>query len=432
MTSGDFHSVPIDQITVPPRHRKKMGDIPKLAKSIRRLGYLINPITITDDYVLHAGERRLRACKLLGWTHIPCHFVRELNERQLKRIELEENIKREDMEWQAECTWLVEFHELCCADEPGWNQEKTAEDIGERQQWVSERLLVHDESKFIPDIWNEPNFSAALRRAEVNRENRTKAIRQAAAEAVDELFGITPKHEAEKPEEDKGIIIADFCKWAKTYSGSKFNFIHCDFPYGRDTDKRNQGNAIRALGGYDDSRETNLTLLKALCDNLDRICADSAHIMFWFSMHYYADTVNCLSKHFKVDPLPLVWVKQPGQGLVPDPMRRPRQIYETCLFGSRGDRKILTPVANAYVGPTDGADHPSAKPKDMLRHFFRMFVGQYSRVLDPTCGSGTALRAAESLRAAYVLGIEIKKDYADRAIIGLEESRQTPAPDMRH
>jgi DNA modification methylase len=63
----------------------------------------------------------------------------------------------------------------------------------------------------------------------------------------------------------------------------------------------------------------------------------------------------------------------------------------------------------------------------MLHHFFRMFVGPYSRVLDPTCGSGAALRAAESLGAAHILGLEIDKKFADDAAIALKESRQTPA-----
>jgi ParB family chromosome partitioning protein len=98
MTSGDFHSVFIDQITVLPRHRKKMGSIEELAQSIASLGVLLQPIVITRDNVLRAGERRLRACKSLGWTHIPCHYIDELDEVKLKRIELEENIKRKGME----------------------------------------------------------------------------------------------------------------------------------------------------------------------------------------------------------------------------------------------------------------------------------------------------------------------------------------------
>jgi DNA modification methylase len=97
-------------------------------------------------------------------------------------------------------------------------------------------------------------------------------------------------------------------------------------------------------------------------------------------------------------------------------MHGPRRIYETCLFGRRGDRVTAASVENAYVGGIDrSAGHPSVKSEDMLRHFFRMFVDENSKVLDPTCGSGTALRAAKSLRATYVLGIEKDEDFAERA-----------------
>src|SRR6516164_7277947 len=134
--------------------------------------------------------------------------------------------------------------------------------------------------------------------------------------------------------------------------------------------------------------------------------------------------LESLSKHFDIDPFPLVWMKVPSAGLVPDPKRKTRRIYETCFYGSRGDHKILTPVANAYAGPIDGSGHPSAKPEKMLRHFFEMFVDETTRMLDPTCGSGTSLCAAESLHAAHIQGIELSKDYAERAASALDEARR--------
>jgi DNA modification methylase len=121
-------------------------------------------------------------------------------------------------------------------------------------------------------------------------------------------------------------------------------------------------------------------------------------------------------------------MKSDGAGILSDPARGPRRIYETCLFGSRGDRKITSAVANAYAASTDRSiDHLSPKPEPVLRHFFRMFIDKSSVVLDPTCGSGTALRAAEALEAAHVLGIEINKDFVERATIALEKARQKRA-----
>src|SRR5262249_24354964 len=72
-----------NQITVPPRHRRDMGDIGKLAESIDRLGLLQPIVVYRNGNVLRAGERRLRACKQLGWDHIDCRYVDELNEFEL-------------------------------------------------------------------------------------------------------------------------------------------------------------------------------------------------------------------------------------------------------------------------------------------------------------------------------------------------------------
>jgi len=52
----------------------------------------------------------------------------------------------------------------------------------------------------------------------------------------------------------------------------------------------------------------------------------------------------------------------------------------------------------------------------MLRHFMEMFVDENTTLLDPTCGSASALRAAESLGARHVLGLEKDEEYAKGAI----------------
>jgi hypothetical protein len=120
------------------------------------------------------------------------------------------------------------------------------------------------------------------------------------------------------------------------------------------------------------------TLLLCLFDNLDRLADDSCHFMFWFSMHYYSRTRELFALNdIDFDPFPLVWLKSDNVGIIPDPQRGPRRIYETAFFGSRGDRKIVSPVANAIGHPSDRGEHMSVKPEDMLRHFFRMFVDKY-------------------------------------------------------
>jgi len=65
----------------------------------------------------------------------------------------------------------------------------------------------------------------------------------------------------------------------------------------------------------------------------------------------------------------------------------------------------------------------SVKPEPVLRNFFRMFVDETTIMFDPTCGSGSSLRAAESLNARHALGLEIDADFAKQANTALRNAR---------
>jgi ParB family chromosome partitioning protein len=68
-----------------------LGNIAALAKSIRELG-LLQPIVVDEQFNLIAGQRRLVACKELGWETIP---TRILNVDNLL-AERDENTVRKD------------------------------------------------------------------------------------------------------------------------------------------------------------------------------------------------------------------------------------------------------------------------------------------------------------------------------------------------
>lgn len=86
--------VEISKIKVEDRIRKTFNNIEELAVEIDELG-LINPITITKDFKLLAGERRLRAHKHLGRTHIEANIVDTDDEETQLLIEIKENESRD-------------------------------------------------------------------------------------------------------------------------------------------------------------------------------------------------------------------------------------------------------------------------------------------------------------------------------------------------
>ena len=82
----------IEPIVIGKRARKRVGDVNELARSIRETG-LLHPIVIDDKNQLIAGQRRLKACKSLGWERVPVHVV-PLDD--ILRGEFDENVVRED------------------------------------------------------------------------------------------------------------------------------------------------------------------------------------------------------------------------------------------------------------------------------------------------------------------------------------------------
>ncbi len=90
-----FHleaKVRIADIQIGERHRKDMGDLESLAQSIAEVG-LLHPVVVTPDARLIAGERRIRACLMLGWTDIPATVV---DLPSIIRGECDENLIRKD------------------------------------------------------------------------------------------------------------------------------------------------------------------------------------------------------------------------------------------------------------------------------------------------------------------------------------------------
>lgn len=84
----------------PYQPRKEFSDekLNELAESIRLHG-IIQPLLVRDfqgKYQLIAGERRLRASKLVGLTEAPI-VIREMTDQTMMEVALVENLQREDL-----------------------------------------------------------------------------------------------------------------------------------------------------------------------------------------------------------------------------------------------------------------------------------------------------------------------------------------------
>lgn len=90
-------NVNVSAVRVVDRHRRDLGDIEGLMRSIEDVG-LINPITLTPGFELVAGGRRLEAYRRIGRGTIPARIVDTLADAAAAlRVERDENTCREDM-----------------------------------------------------------------------------------------------------------------------------------------------------------------------------------------------------------------------------------------------------------------------------------------------------------------------------------------------
>jgi ParB family chromosome partitioning protein len=99
---GSVNEIKLSEIEVNPFQPRTDFDedaLTELADSIKKQG-LIQPITVrrvnAHSYQLISGERRFRASKLAGLTHLPA-YIRTANDQQMLEMALIENIQRENL-----------------------------------------------------------------------------------------------------------------------------------------------------------------------------------------------------------------------------------------------------------------------------------------------------------------------------------------------
>jgi len=140
----DAHQVariPIDLVRPNPHQpRRYFSDenIFELAQSIAQCG-LIQPIVVrrtAHDYELIAGERRLRACSMLGWKRIDAVVVRA-GESESAVMAMIENLQRENLHFFEEAEgYLSLLRKL------GITQEDLAKRVGKNQCTIANKIRL--------------------------------------------------------------------------------------------------------------------------------------------------------------------------------------------------------------------------------------------------------------------------------------------------
>lgn len=457
-------------------------EVEALADSLRTVG-LLNPIVIHEDGRLIAGERRLAAARKVGWDKIRCTIIERLTPAKAYLIELLENIARKQLSWQDEAKAVLQYHTMQQEAVQGWNAKATGMDIGYSESATYRYLRVADRLSD-PEVAGCQSLDGAFNLLRGRAERATAAAASRGLQLAGVLPTITTPLEGTKEQKtaaleamlsgssleeienakdadpfaildvgeiaaaslreavaeelaasngESPILTANFIEWAEQYSGPKFDVLHIDFPYGKDYRGSNTRRTGRAHVAplYKDDPDVFWELLETLLEHQDRIAFPVAHCIFWFDMEYYAPIRESFGAAGwqLVQPYPLIWAK-PYQGVAADTKRRPRHCYETALLFSRGDRRLVRLDQDFFEGRKEEGLHLNQKSIRMLKQFLGLVVDEHTAVLDPTCGSGTALAASRSLGAKRILGLELDESNAEVARFILARPEESSDADV--
>ncbi|HEX3025713.1 MAG TPA: ParB/RepB/Spo0J family partition protein [Clostridia bacterium] len=174
-------SVPIGKIKPNPNQPRRQFEheaLMGLAESIRHNG-ILQPLSVRPledgNFELVAGERRLRASLMAGFTQVPCIEV-SLNDKQSAVMCLIENLQRQDLNFFEEADGIAKLIDTC-----GLTQEEIAHRLGKKQSTIANKLrllrLTNGERKMILDHeMTERHARALLRLDDGVRESALRII----------------------------------------------------------------------------------------------------------------------------------------------------------------------------------------------------------------------------------------------------------------
>jgi len=211
--------IPIHKIIPNPHQPRRIFEraaLEELAESIRRYG-VITPLTVRragEQYMLIAGERRLRASKLAGMATVPCYIL-EADAQRSAELALVENLQRQNLDPFEEAEGLLRL-----TKEFGLTQQQAAEQIGKTQAAVANKLrllrLWPETVAIIREHQLTERHGRALLALE-GEEEQVEAARQIAAQGlnvaqseayIEKLKAVPPPRE-DKPRPVRQVFLKD-------------------------------------------------------------------------------------------------------------------------------------------------------------------------------------------------------------------------------
>lgn len=338
-----------------------------LCENMRRKGWIGNAIVTDTDGLIADGEHRWRAAQEIGLDEVP-----------VKQYELSEADRR---------LWRQELNKIS----------------GEHD--VTRDALEYD---YLLDN---------------GKMDDVQALTNAVGEDLDELLAeIKLTNEQRVPykyDPEHNVYFEDCVEGMRErVDDDSVDCVITDPPYGIDVDLSDTlgtTETVEHIGTVEnDGYEEAIDLFTVLAEQLDRVCSSDAHLYVFASWKTYDDFRDILLQHGFCLRNCLVWSKSNvnnqayhGSGGVYYGTR-----HEFILYATRDSTKSLErlmPDVLPYTLSTQGLEHPTQKPVDLVEDLLTNSTSHGDTVCDPFMGSGTTAVAAIQNNRDYV-GFEFDEE----------------------
>jgi DNA modification methylase len=357
----------------------------------------------------------------------PCLFVEDMSEAELLELELEENIFRSEIPWQARARAIAAIHKARQKENPAQTFSATAEVVAQREgkqkPTGDDRAAVRNsvilaENLHRPEIAKARNASEAIGILMKNTEaaaraaliaKRNSAIEGAAVRLIEVRHG-------------------DFTKILPTLDEKLVDLVVADLPYGINVDKGGFRSRTVEHHNYEDSPEYATVLMQSLIVDSFRVCKERANMFLFMDIDFFPLFKKaCQTMGWKPFRTPIIYQKSESEGLAPWGAEGPRRTYEVIGFATKGNRGL-------HQSPTDILTHKRVsradrrlgpeKPVSLMEELIECGSMPGDFVLDPCCGGGSTLIAMRHLKRRG-LGIELNQEHYNLAVVAAESDPET-------
>jgi site-specific DNA-methyltransferase (adenine-specific) len=344
---------------------------------------------------------------------------------------LDENVKRQDLDWPDRMRAYAALHSMRLTLNPKQTVHDTAKELGQKVGLAGDadggaRTAHKHISQAIVITQHLGNEKIA------NARNPAEALQLIYKQEEEKVLAALIKRQISfAPGAKIEIRHADMFDLLPKLEADRFDLIIADPPYGISA----SGAGFRARSvhhhNYLDRPEEAKDIAQFIITEGFRLTKSRANIFIFCDIDLFPWLKSTAANMgWTVFRRPLIWMKSESEGLAPWGAQGPRITTEFIFYATKSQRGLNATPTDVFDDrrvPREQRLHAAQKPVSLMAKLIGCSTLPGDSILDPCCGSGSALVAARDLKRCG-LGIEKDPDYFNTALANVFGSNQGVKP----